>query len=448
VDNYAQSHYHLYFNRKFSEVFNLNSTLFYTKGKGYFEEYKTGQDVTAYGYQPFTAGTDTFPYSDLVRRRWLDNDLVGVNLSMQWKKGLNRTILGGNYSQYFGNHYGQVIWAQFIPSAGTEDRYYSSDGDKTDMNIFLKYEGRMWGRMEYGGDLQVRHVLHSGFGTDNDGQNISFDRQYTFFNPKFWYIYHFNLREQAYISISKGSREPSRSDITDNGPNLEPKPEFMTDVEMGYKMSHEKLAFNVNAFYMGYTDQLVLTGQVNDVGAPLHINVGRSYRTGIEFMGSAQARKNVLISGNVTASSNKIRDLDIYYPNYDTVYIAPIRKENTAIGFSPSLTAALQIRWSLPGALHLQWVHKYVSRQYLDNSEQLSRSLNPYYFSEIWINKSWKLRGSILELQFQILNVFDAKYASNGYTYGYYLSPAQLVQESSVYPQAGRNYLAAVVLKF
>ncbi len=448
VDNYAQSHYHLYFNHKFNNALNLNSTLFYTKGKGYFEEFKLGQDVRNYGFQPFVQGPDTFRYSDLVRRRWLDNDLIGVNISLQRQKLYDRAVLGANFSQYSGNHFGQVIWAQIIPKSSPEKRYYLADGDKSDMSVFMKVEHLVQGKMEYGADLQLRHVRHSGFGSDNDGRHISFDRKYTFFNPKAWFIYHSGVSEQLYINISRGSREPSRSDITDNGPGLEPKPEYMTDMEMGYKMNRQKIAFNVNAFYMNYQNQLVLTGQVNDVGSPLHINVDKSYRTGIELSAAAQARKNILITGNVTASSNRIRDLDIYYPNYDTVYIAPVHKENTAIGFSPALTAALQIKWSLPGDLNIQWVHKYVSRQYLDNSEQRSRSLNPYYFSEIWINKSWKFQGSIIQLQFQVLNVFDAHYASNGYTYGYYLSPTRLVQESSVYPQAGRNFMGAVVLKF
>lgn len=448
TDNYSQSHYHLYLTRDLGKHSRLNATLYYTRGLGYYEQFRVNDKLSNYLMPPVVYGTDTITRTDLIRQRWLDNHLGGINLSWIYEKGAWNIVAGGGYNDYRGDHYGKIIWARTMPMAEHNRRYYSADGNKTDGNVYTKFNYRINRKLSSWVDLQVRHVNHTAQGFDNDQRNVGFNAEFLFFNPKAGLVWQ-GRKGQWFGSVSRANREPSRSDFTDNRTGIKPLHETLTDVEAGYRYADRESQFFVNGYYMHYKNQLVITGAVNDVGNAIKQNVPLSFRTGIEAGGMHKLTSKLSAGGNLALSMNRIKEITNVIPDYfdnsqqDTVF------SNVPIAMSPAVNAAAWIAYVFPGNVEVRWLHKYVSRQHLDNTGDKFRSLAPYYFSELWVNKDFKLKkGGAIAVQFQVLNVFNARYASNGYTFMYRYGSPDITQEVFVYPQAGRNLLGKVMLKF
>lgn len=450
VDNYQQDHYQLHFLHSFNSNLNFNLAAHYTRGRGYYEQYRTGDNLSDYGLDPVILTSDTITTGNFIRRRWLDNHFYGGIFSLNYtnQKGLAVTW-GGAVNQYLGKHYGEIIWAEFASNSQIRDRYYESDAVKLDASSYLKatYE---WKKLTLYADLQYRHIDYSFEGPDQVNGEIIDTAQtvtYDFINPKAGVMYDFNERNNVYVSFAIGNREPTRDDFTNSTPGSRPKHETLQNIEAGYRYKSRKMMANVNYFLMNYQNQLILTGAINDVGAYARTNVDKSYRTGIEIEAGYLITKSLSISGNLTYSQNKIPAFTEYYDDYDNGGQVAIQHSNTDLAFSPNIIAAGALEYIPFKGMTLTFISKYVGKQFLDNTSNDYRSLNPYFVSNFEAGYSWK--GKLFKevlIGLQVNNIFNELFENNGYTYSYFYG-GQTTTENFYYPQAGLNFMTRLVVK-
>lgn len=455
TDNYQQDHYQLHYSRTLSPKMNLNVSGHYTRGKGYYEQYKREQDFSDYGLQALVIGTDTITTTDLIRRRWLDNHFYGGVFSLTYSdlKKL-KVVLGGGANNYIGHHFGEVIWARSASQSETGDRYYENKANKTEANMYLKanYD---WKKFNFFGDLQARYLTYSYEGFDQYfGSIISVQRDvdFFFFNPKAGLTFTINNQSSIYASFSVANREPVRDDFTSAAPGITPKSEHLNNLEAGYHFSANKLFFKGNIYLMDYQNQLILTGKINDVGAYIRTNVKDSYRAGIELEAGYNFWKFLSVTGNIAFSQNKISEFTEYIDNYDNydgngnMIQDEIVHKNTDLAFSPNLIGSLGLFAEPMKGMEISLLGKYVSSQYLDNTSSKDRMLKQYatvnfglsYGFSKWGLKELRIGGSVN-------NLLNYRYANNGYTWGY-VAGGQRIIENFVYPQAGRNFLVRLTL--
>jgi iron complex outermembrane receptor protein len=450
TDNYRQTHYHLNWLQNLNKNLNLATALHYTRGIGYYEEYKMDQDFSDYQLENAVIGTDTITSSDLVRRRYLDNNFYGFTFGLNYDNISRITAtVGGALNYYDGDHYGEVIWSEIAVQFDKNYRWYESQGDKTDANIYAKINWQAAEKLNLYGDLQLRRIVYSIDGTDNDLRDISQDHIYTFLNPKLGFYLNINEQNEAYLSVAIGNREPNRSALIDANPARPlPTAESLYNTEAGYKFSSRSVSASANFYYMYYIDQLVLTGRINDVGDPVMENVDRSYRTGLEVALAIKLCKKLRWDVNATVSSNKILDFSEYVDNWDdTIQIVnPIGRTN--IAFSPALTAGSIFTWEPLKDFNVSLFSKYVGKQYIDNTSSDERKLDPYFINDLLFSYDLKLK-TLKQLGFSIKinNITNTKYESNAWVYRYYSEGAYGVYDG-YFPQAGINFIAGIDLKF
>ncbi len=449
VDNYQQDHYQLHFNSQFSKNLKLTSALHYTRGKGYFEQFKAGEDFSDYGFATLNLGCDSITTTDLIRRRWLDNHFYGAVFSLAYDKGPLNLIFGGGANQYIGGHYGEVIWAEFASDSGIRDRYYDNDAMKNEAHAYLKGTYEL-GKLTLFGDIQYRHIDYTFLGIDDVSGTITAVDQslaYDFINPKGGFMCDFNARNNAYFSAAVTNREPVRRDFRESTPANRPESENLLNFELGYRYKGQKLMVNANGYYMLYSNQLVLTGQINDVGDYTRTNVDKSYRAGIEIEAGYRLFKKLSITGNVTLSSNKIIEFTEYVDNYDLGGQTEIGHTNTDLAFSPNIIAAAGLQYEPINNLSIRILGKHVGDQFLDNTSTQTRKLNAYTTFNLQLKYTVK-DFLCKEMTFGLMvdNIFNESYENNGYTWGY-IAGGERVVENFYYPQAGRNFMARILLK-
>ncbi len=452
VDDYQQTHYQLITAFDLSELLTLNVALHYTHGEGFFEQYKADESFSDYGLDDIVIDSTTISSTDLIRRRWLDNDFYGTTFSLDYapSKSLNVT-LGGAWNQYDGDHFGEIIWAQYASNGAIRHRYYDNVGKKTDFNTYIKADWRITDNLSLYGDIQARTVDYSLEGLDSDRLMLDESHNFFFLNPKFGASYALNESTSLYASYAIGNKEPARSDFTDHPDASTPKAESMQDIEIGFKKRSDRLYFEANGYYMIYKDQLVLNGDLNDVGSPLRQNVDKSFRRGIELQATYHLSQILAVSANATLSQNKIEDYTEYIYNYgedwDEYNRDEIQHGQTDIAFSPSVIAGGNITATPTKGLSLAWIHKYVGKQYLDNTSTDSRSISEYYISDFVANYELEVRGlKSVGLRLGVYNIFNTLYSANGYTWGY-RGGGEEVRENFYYPQAGTNYMLGLTIK-
>ncbi len=445
TDNYIQTHYQLFFNHKFNDNWKGNLALFFTKGRGYYEEYKAGANLSDYGLPVYFNGIDTMKNTDLVRRLWLDNDFYGTIFSMQYQKEKNSLILGGGWNGYDGNHYGEVIWAQVQAAVPAHYHWYDLDAHKNDLSFFAKWTKEWKVHWQYFADAQFRNVNYVINGFESNPA-IRISKNFTFFNPKLGLTYT-DKGWQAYASIALAAKEPIRDDY-EASPAQQPKPEKLYDLECGIEKKGKDYSFGAGLYYMIYRDQLVLTGKINDVGAYTRTNIPNSYRAGIEMQGRATITTWMNVNGNLTFSENKIRNYTAYLDDYDNGGQQTRFFSGTSISFSPAVVGSASLNFIPLQNSEVSFLSKYVSRQFLDNTEQRSGSLNPYFLENIRlsygvVSKVLKQMNIILQLN----NVLNKKYEPSGYSYNYIYN-GNVVNENYYYPMAGFNWLLGLNLRF
>lgn len=453
VDNYSQDHYQLHFSHRANSYLTANASLHYTYGRGYYEEYRYADSLNHYAITSPIIGSQTVYTSDLVRRRWLDNRFYGITWSLNYEKDKLNMVLGGALNRYDGDHYGEIVWAQVTTTIPPFYRYYFNNGDKRDFNIFWKGNYQLADRLNGFLDLQYRHVGYEAHGIENELQNFIFNTSYDFFNPKVGLTYSFNPAHNIYASYSVGNREPVRGDFVDaSSGGTWPKNETLYDFETGWRWKKSNFALNVNFFRMDYVNQLVPTGKLNDVGAALRTNVADSYREGIEIDGGIRLNKFFTWNANVTLSQNKIKaftevlyDYGINWDQYNEVdkgYAA------TDIAFSPRLIGGSNLLFHPFKGSEIGLLTKYVGKQYLDNTSNESRIIEAYFINDLRV--SYAFRPSFMRefsVSFLLNNLFDKMYSSNGYTWGYFGGGTE-ARQNYYYPQAGRNFLLMVAMRF
>ncbi len=453
VDHYKQDYYQLHFSHEFNRNWNANIALHYTKGKGYYEEYRKGDAFGSYGLDNAIIGTDTITNTNLVRRKWLDNDFYGTTFSLNYNNNQQfSATLGGAWNQYRGLHFGEIIWAQYASNGVLHTNYYCDTANKTDFNMFVKANYKVGESINFFADLQYRTVDYSFLGYDSDLKNVQQGASLGFFNPKLGVNYTINNKSAVYASYSIGNKEPGRDDYTLSTPESRPKAEKLRDIEMGYKYKGQNLMWGVNFYAMKYNNQLVLTGKVNDVGAYTRTNVEDSYRQGVEGELGIKIFKQLTWNANATLSQNKVERFEEYMDEYDDMFNIIGQRHNTYtttdIAFSPNFVAGSTFTYEPIKNLKLNFISKYVGQQYFDNTSDESRKLNAYLVNDFRINYSIKTK-LIREIGFVVAinNLFSEKYESNGYSYSY-VYDGKPVTENFYFPQAGINFMGGLVLKF
>jgi iron complex outermembrane recepter protein len=448
VDHYNQDHYQVLFSHSFSKLFSINTAIHYTRGKGYYEQYKPRQKFSNYGLDNVIIGEDTIRKTNLIRRKWLDNHFYGITWSLNYTNNQINGIIGGGWNKYEGEHYGKLRWAQFMSNGELDQQYYFNEGEKTDFNVFTKVNYRVNNDLSVFGDLQLRRVNHSIEGLDNDFRDITQDHTFTFFNPKAGLNYSLNENNNVYGYVGIAHREPNRDNFVDADPSKPaPKAEKLTDYELGYNFKSANAAVGINFYYMYYDNQLVLTGRLNDVGNPVMTNVGESYRSGVEVTTSIKIFERLTWNGNATLSRNIIKNFTEYVDNYDTWVQDETYHKETKLAFSPEFIAGSQFTYSFK-PLSVSLISKYVGKQYIDNTASNLRKLDPYFVNDIRLNANFMVKSiCAIDAIISINNVLNEKYETNAWV-SRYIEGGESKTIDGYFPQAGRNFMAGLVIKF
>ena len=448
TDNYWQDNYQLHYSRKINNLLHANVALHFTKGKGYYENFKPDSKFSSNNLPDIVINNDTITGTDFIVQKWLDNYFYGVTYSLEYGKKKLNFIIGGGWNHYAGNHFGDIIWAKIITFNGEKYRWYKGTGDKNDLNTFMKINYSPTTKLNLYADLQLRIINYSLSGFDDKLKDITQDHKYDFFNPKTGLLYNLNDKQKVYASFGISQREPDRGNFTDADPGKTPIPEKLYDLEAGYEFSSSKLKLKGNLYYMSYKDQLISTGEINNVGDPVLTNVSKSYRLGIELESGIQILRNLNWYGNVTLSRNIIPVFVDYTDNWDTWSQEKDTLKNKRISFSPSITACSVIDYEPFKKIHFNFSTKYVGKQYIDNTQNPERMLKAYLVQNLslsytLINKTFKK----LMFQFTINNLFDKKYETNAWVYKYIESGSQKTVDG-YFPQAGINFMFRAGIMF
>ena len=471
VDDYTQRHFLAHYKRIFNHSWTLQLNGHYTRGFGFYEQYKASQSASKYGLRAwYDTPNDVSGPTDLVRRRWLDNHFYGATFALQWEPAQtwNSTfLLGGAASRYTGRHYGEIIWAANAPIIPKDFVYYDNDADKRDANVFLKWESRPTADLRTFVDVQVRHVDYRFLGFNNDLDNVTQNATLTFFNPKAGLTWFFSENERLTAFAGIAHREPNRDDYTQSSPDSRPRAEQMLDLELGIsRLYKQNWTASANFYFMNYRDQLVLDGRLNDVGAYIRTNVPESYRAGVELEATTRLLNALTLSGNATFSQNKVKKFREYRDNWDEGTQEIVEYSNTDLAFSPSIIARMEASYEVLNnkrhGLSVALSGKYVGKQFLDNTSNESTTLPAYFFSDLRLNYDLKkVIGKNVQVIFSINNLFNKKYVANGWTYRFIsagydprsddpytrLESGNVYNQTGFFPQAGRYFTTTAVLK-
>jgi len=449
VDHYQQDHYQFLFSNKINREINLNASLFYTPGRGYYEQYKEGQKLTDYLITPTVYGGETIEESDLIRRKWLDNDFYGATFSVNSKQETREFTFGGGYNIYDGNHFGKVIWMRNAGNSEINHEWYRGTGLKKDFNIYAKYNYELTESLNLFADLQYRTINYNIDGNDDDLRDLKQTHQFEFFNPKIGIYYELSEKQNFYANFARANREPNRDNYVDADPQgKQPDFETLNDFELGYKFNSSRLALGVNAYYMLYQNQLILTGEINDVGAPIMVNVDDSYRAGLELMAGLKITEKLKWDVNLTFSRNKIKNFSEFVDDWDNGGQIENKLGTTDLGFSPNVIGNSQISWLAAKGLNVSLQSYSVSKQYIDNSSSNERKLNGYFLNNLKFDYrvSQKLVKEI-NLHLMVNNLFDTQYENNAWVYSYVMGGERFAMDG-YFPQAGINFLVGLDIKF
>ena len=477
TDNYIQTHYQLILSREISNNLNLNAALHYTKGTGYYEQYKNDDEFSDYNLSPiFLSDTmlrigdrtmifpdSTISTSDIIRQKLMDNDFYGFTYSINYTKEKFGISAGGAWNRYDGDHFGKIIWSEFSGNAAKNYEWYNNNGLKTDYNIYTKVNYHPSNSINIYSDIQYRNINYKMSGIDDNFENLKQEHNYSFINPKAGVYYNFNKTLSSYLSFAVANREPTRSDfknaVHDN--TATPKSETLYDFELGTKVKYNNALFNANLYYMLYDNQLVSTGEKSNVGYDIMTNVDKSYRLGIELVGGIKLSDKFNWNMNLTLSRNKINNFIEHSDYYDTdwTYLGHLSKKlgKTDISYSPNIIASSKIQIKPINNTNINFISKYVGKQYFDNTSSNDRMLDAYFINNININYSIETK-SIKKIIFNITinNIFDVKYINNAYGGNWYenapVSGSYLDSEEKTwayyFPQAGVNFLAGISILF
>ncbi len=453
-DNYKQDHFQLTYSQKLGNYLSLHTAVHYTKGKGYYEEYREDQNYSDYGLGNISLGDSVLTTTDLIRRKWLSNQFYGLIYSLKYQKERLEVTAGGGLNTYRGDHFGNIIWMKYAGSTEKDYQWYFNNARKDEASIYAKVNYSLSDRTSIFGDIQYRHILYNMSGIDDDLKDLRQEHNFGFFNPKAGIFYSITPNQDAYFSFSVANREPSREDFKEatGDPSAVPRPETLYDTEIGYKLRTGNNSFGINLYGMIYKDQLVPTGELSDVGYSIMTNVPESYRTGVEITAGIKPAGFIVWNLNLTLSRSRIRNFMEYYTDYNTsdgssqYYSRNLGEVD--IAYSPAVISASDIGFKIHRGTELHFISKYVGRQYVDNTMSSERMIDPYFVNNIRLDFEPVVRN-MKGVQFQILvnNIFNNLYISNGYGGNWYEDGIEK-SWSYYFPQAGTNFMVRIGLKF
>lgn len=427
VDNYKQDHYQLHWSEILNSSFTSNFSFNLTNGLGYYEQYKENDN------------------QDYITRKWLDNQFIVANYSLNYQSKKTSINFGSSYSEYDGDHFGKVIWAQNSSNTEVGDRFYDGNGIKKDFSNYLKTTYQINSNISLYGDIQIRNVKYDTSGSTSDILDFSLNKSYSFFNPKAGLNYAFNSDNNLYFSFARANREPTRSDFENNA---DIQPEKLNDLELGWNYSKKNFHISTNFYYMQYKNQLVLTGSIDDVGNPVRQNSGESHRMGLEIESSFTISNKFSLSANSSFSQNKNKNF-VTSLNGELINLG-----RTNISFSPNLISSINLLYSANKNLDLSLLVKHVGDQYMSNTDSDFSKLDAYSTLDFNLNYNFKnpLFFNEIVLTAVVNNVLGIKYVSNGYYYTYddtWSNPNSIttIEGAGYYPQATTNYLIGLKFK-
>ncbi len=463
VDNYGQTHYQLHYSKKARENTNVNVSAHYTHGEGYYEQFKAGEDLADYGLNNVVIGDETITSTDVIRRKWLNNDFGGVVFSLNHKMDKANLTFGGASNRYSGQHYGNVIWAEYASNGNYEHEYYRNIATKFDHNLYVKMDYTLLSNTNLYADFQTRKVKYEFLGNDEEGNTAEQSVNLDFFNPKVGIHHSLNANQAIYASLAVGNREPNRNDFVESSPNSRPLQETLYDAEIGYQFLSDWISFGANIYLMHYKNQLAPTGKINDVGAYTRTNIDNSFRRGVELEGTIKLSDRLHWAANMTLSQNKVAAFTEYIDNWDTWGQEKVEHTNTDLAFSPSVIWASQFNLKLSKKMNVEFISKYVGEQFIDNTSSDDRKLDDYLTNNLRLSYDIKNNWfDVAKLTLQVNNILNNEYVSNAWVYRF-IYDGEDPRESNAYvnadsergyneaayfPEATRNYLVGLTLGF
>ena len=445
VDNYKQDHYQLHWNQRYKGNWSSSVGLNYTHGRGFYEEYNNATDLGDLRLNDVNLGNTTIASTANIVQKWLDNDFYVLTANIRHKGDQTDVVFGTLLSSYQGDHFGNLIWARYASNAQPKHEFYRNKGEKNEFSAFGKITHHLGDSFTAYADLQYRRVNYTARGSLDELGNIGIEDEFNFINPKMGLTFHADENTQLYASYAKAQREPNRSDY-ENG---SPRPEVLNDFELGYRSSGKKTKWSTNLYYMGYKDQLVLTGELDNVGAPIRQNVGNSYRLGIEAEVSIALSSQLLWQPNLSLSRNKNRSFSFQRDGQVQ------NLGDTNISYSPSIIGGSNLVYAPSTQFQIGLLSKYVGEQYLGNIDADLSKLAAYFINDLNIRYAIGALGWVKAIDFSLLinNVFNSVVETNGYFFTYddsWSVPNQTTTIEGVgyYPQAGINFLLGASFTF
>jgi iron complex outermembrane receptor protein len=455
TDNYQQDYYQIHLAHKINPLWYFSAAAFLTNGKGYYESWKNNQKFSNYGITDIVLGDTSLKKTDLIQQKWLDNSFYGFHATLQTERSRLNSSFGIGLNQYDGDHYGHIIWARFYPDGAFPIRWYDNTGLKTDFNVFGKMNYHLTEKLSLYGDVQYRFINYRIKGIHDDLRDISQQHRFNFINPKAGLLYAWNQQTEVYASVSVSNREPNRSVYRDADPGQQITFENLINYELGYSFKKGWFSWLSNLYFMDYRNQLVLTGKINNVGAPIMTNVPQSYRLGIENVLSGSIFKNLEYIVHLSLSTNKILSFTEYVDNWNywddpdnEPYQYSFERGTTNISFSPEAIAGGTLNYAPVKSISIMISSNYVSRQYLDNSSSKSRSLDPYFVSNFIVTYTIPQKMvEALEVSIAVNNLTNTVYENNGWVYKYYYNQQEYTLDG-YFPQAGIHGMAGLKIRF
>lgn len=447
-DNYRQDHYQLHWNEKLNSSWSASLGLNYTYGRGYYEEFNDSGSQTSFSYLgliPLDTGNQIISETKNVTRKWLDNDYYVMTLSANYFKNKTRLDFGMLFSKYIGDHFGTLIWGQNLGEVLPRNRFYENQGDKKEINFFVKIQQPINERINSFIDFQYRNVNYDVYGQIAGPMLFNVESNYKFFNPKAGLTYQISDDQQFYFSYSKAQREPSRSDF-ENG---NPKPEILNDFELGWRINKNQFYIYSNIYLMAYKDQLALTGALDDVGTPIRENIGESNRLGLEIEAMFNILGKLSLQPNIAISKNTNKDF-YFKRNGILTFLG-----DTNLSYSPELVIGNMLKYSPSENLNFSFLTKFIGDQYMSNIDSEKSILDSYSTSDL--NVSYMFDNSFgfknITLNLLVNNIFNKEYISNGYFYTYddnWTNPGSVktIEGVGYYPQAGLNFILGLTVDF
>lgn len=458
-DNYRQHHIQAFYTQSLSDKLLLNAGVNYTDGFGYYEQYKQDKKFSSMGLQNQTVDAVTYSKTDLIRRKNMDNGFYTANVNLDYLNDRLRIQTGAMYTYYNGDHFATLLWVENNENIPSSFEWVRNNGVKKDGNVFAKAEYTLLEGLNAYLDLQYRHVSHDLTGIDDDDMvDMTQSRTWNFFNPKAG-LYYSNGDHSAFASVAVGHREPARADIKDafkSGANSTIKPEQLTDYEVGYIFDNQEIMFSYVMYYMNYSNQLVPTGKLNDVGYKLMSNVDKSYRAGVELALGWKPSKTWQFDANATFSRNRVVDYTVWYETYDNSSdwgdAAQLSQhfDEAKLPYSPESMGALRVTWKPLQHLSLSATEKYVSEQYITNTQNEALKLPAYQTTNLSLAYDFRIKNlADASLSLNVINLTSQSYACNGWGYeAHFANGDPTYTEAGLYPVAPRNYLVKFTVRF